>query len=52
LRLGPVLFEDFLGEGFVVAEDVFDVSENSICREREAADTGEKVDVCKSFIHT
>jgi hypothetical protein len=45
-----VLFEDFLGEGFVVAEDVLDVSEDSVCCERESSDATEEVDVCDFFI--
>jgi hypothetical protein len=41
----PVLFEDFLSEGFVIAEDVSDVRPDPISRECESADTREKVEV-------
>lgn len=48
-RVGPVLFEDGLREGVVVAEEVLDVSEGPLGCEGEASDAGEEIDVAKSL---
>jgi len=48
-RFRPVLSEDCLGERLVVAEDVLDVSPDTLCGESESSDAGEEIDVSKSF---
>lgn len=45
-----MLFEDFLAEGVVVAEDVFDVPEDPISGKRKSSDAREEVNVRDFFI--